>query len=148
MSDEATAAPVTKRKGGRPKKVRHDADPAPVDGNLSCDRVDNKEPGYVYMLVSDDDMPEMLGRGAQRCIRGEEQAKPFYDVRKDSGEADIQVKGLTLMKISQERYDRVQGQALSIARQRLSALRGNAVAQVGNGQFASVSQHEFGRTVQ
>ncbi len=145
MSDEATAS---KPKRGRPKKVRHDADPAPIDGNLSCDRIENKEPGYAYLLVSEDDMPVMLGRGAVVCERDNEQAKPFFDVRAKSGEAHFNIKGLTLMKIRQELYDRAQGQGLSIAQQRLRALRGNAVAQVGNGQFASISEHEYGRSIQ
>jgi hypothetical protein len=146
MSDEATV-PV-KAKRGRPKKVRHDADPAPVDGNLSCDRIDNKEPGFVYSLVSDDDMPEMLGRGYVRCVRGNEQATPFFDIRQGTGEAHFNVKGLTMMKIKQERYDRIQGQALAIARQRTAALRGGAAQQIGGGQYASVSEHEYARSIQ
>lgn len=143
MSDESPEQP--KRRPGRPRKKRHDPVDAPVDGNYGCDVVLNKEKGYQYALVSEDDMPTMLGRGATVCKRDSEQAKPFFDVRKDSGEADFRVKGLTLMKISDELYNRAQAPALAIAKQRMSALKRNATAQIGNGQFASIAQHEYGR---
>ncbi len=148
MSDDATASIPKPKRRGRPPKRRHDPADAPVDGNYGCDVVFNKEPGFHYALVSEDDMPTMLGRGAVVCQRDSETAKPFYDVRKDSGEADFRVKGLTLMKISQELHEKAQSQGLLTARQRLAALRGNSTRQLGNGQLASISEHEYGRSIQ
>lgn len=144
MSDEAPAIPKAAKRRGRPPKKRHDPADAPVDGNYGCDVVFNKEPGFHYALVSEDDMPTMLGRGAVVCQRENEQARPFYDVRKDSGEADFRVKGLTLMKISEKLHEKAQAQGLQTARQRIAALRGNATKQLGNGNFASISEHDGG----
>jgi hypothetical protein len=52
------------------------------------------------------------------------------------------------MKISDELHQRAQAQGINTARQRMAALKRQATAQVGNGQFASISQHEYGRSIQ
>lgn len=145
MSDETPVAP---KRRGRPKKVRHDADAAPVDGNYTDDHVFNKDPDFSYFWASDEDIDKILSRGGAVCKRDSESARPFYDRRNGAGEADIIVKNLTLMKVPKGLQERHEAQALSIARQRTAALRGQAVAQVGNGQNASISQHEYGRTIQ
>lgn len=145
MSDEAPATEIKKAKRGRKPKKRHDVDDAPVTGAGSEERVANKQPGYEYMWVSEDDLPEMYSRGADVCKRDEEQARPYYDMRKDTGEANIKFKGLTLMKIKTELHEKAHARGLTIAKQRMAALKRNAVAQVGSGQFASISQHEYGR---
>lgn len=144
MSDDAIAEPKAPKRRGRPPKKRHDPADAPVDGNYGCDVVFNKEPGFQYALVSEDDMPTMLGRGAVVCQRGSDTARPFYDVRKDSGEADFKVKGLTLMKISDALYAKAQRQGLLTASQRLAGLRRQATSQLGNGQLANISEHDGG----
>src|SRR5262245_18165433 len=111
MSDEA--AP---KRRGRPPKKRHDADAvsadAPLAGNPGIDVVYNKEPGFVYPLVSDDDMAIMLARGAVVCQRGNEQARPHEDRYRDAG--DFKVRGLTMMKISVADYEKYQSQPLAI----------------------------------
>jgi hypothetical protein len=147
MSDDATEVPKPKRRG-RPPKKRHDPADAPVNGNYSDDHVFNKEPGFVYFWASDEDIDKILNRGGVVCKRDSEQARPFFDRRKDVGEADIRVKNLTLMKIPEDLNLRAQQQAQAVAAQRISALRKQATAQVGNGQLAGISQHEYGRSIQ
>ena len=144
MSDEAPAV-VAKKRRGRPPKKRHDVDDAPITGAGSEERVANKQPGYEYMWVSEDDLPEMHYRGAEVCKRDTEQARPYFDLRKDTGEANLKFKGLTLMKIKSELHAKAHARGLAIAQQRSSSLRKNATSQVGSGQFASISQHEYGR---
>jgi len=142
MSDEAVATAPKRR--GRPKKLRHDPEFAPVDGNPGLDVILNKEPGFVYVEASDEDIPTIQGRGGVVCDRESEQARPYHDVRKNAGESHFNIRGLTLMKIPQDLYDRHQkaGEIRSV--QRMTALKRNATAQLGNGQFASISNHEGG----
>lgn len=139
MSDEAVAAKPKRR--GRPPKKRHDVDDAPATGAETDERVLNKEPGYEYMWASEEDMPKLFDRGAELCKRDSEQARPFYDTRKDTGESDIKFKGLSLMKIAKDRNERAQAQSLAIAKQRMAALRRGATGQLGNGQFASINEN-------
>lgn len=140
MSDEE-AQP---KRRGRVSKKRHDPDEAPVDGNPGCDRVFNKEAGFTYVLASDEDIPTILYRGGEVCTRDREQAKPFFDFRKDAGEAEIKVKNLTLMKISDELYEKHQGFGLAEAKRRMAALRRSATQQIGGGQFARIHNDEGG----
>lgn len=144
MSDEIETVAKPKRRG-RPPKKRHDVDDAPVTGAGSDERIANQQPGYKYMWVSEDDLPEMYARGADVCKRDSEQARPFYDMRKDTGEAEMKFKGLTMMKIKKELDEKAQKRGLTIAAQRMANLRKNATAQIGGGQFASISTHEYGR---
>lgn len=145
MSDAELEQP--KKKRGRPpgkKAKRHDPDEAPIDGNPGCDRVFNKEPGFTYVLASDEDIPTIRYRGGEICQRETEQARPFYDQRQSAGEADIKVKNLTLMKLKDEDYEKHQGQGLQVAKQRIASLKKNATARVGTGQDASISNYEGG----
>ena len=140
MSDEAPAVATEKRRG-RPPKKRHDPDDAPITGAQTDERIHNPEPGYKYMWASDEDIPEMYSRGADVCNRGTEQAKPYYDLRRDTGESEIKYKGLTLMKIRTELDEKAQGRGRAIAAQRMAALRRQATGQIGGGQFASINEN-------
>lgn len=135
MSDEISEQPQPKKRRGRPPKVakRHDPDESPIDGNPGIDRIFDKEPGFDYMLASDEDIPEMLYRGAVVCQREGEKARPFYDQRQNAGEADIKVKNLTLMKIETERNDKIKNRGLAQAKQRMKALNVSATQRVGSG---------------
>lgn len=145
MSDEQLEQP--KKKRGRPpgkKAKRHDPDEAPIDGNPGCDRVFNKEPGFTYVLASDEDIPTIRYRGGEICQRDSEQARPFYDQRQNSGESDIKVKNLTLMKLKDEDYAKHQGQGLSAARSRSAALHKSATGAVGGGLSSINTNFEDG----
>ena len=144
MSDEATATAtqVTKKRRGRPPKKRHDPDPAPIDGNRAFDKVQNKEAGYEYMLVSDEDMQEMKFRGAVICERDSESAKLLYDDREKAGEAHIGFRELTLMKIRVEDAERARAPGFARAKQRMAAMRKEPMR--GNNQYANVSEFEGG----
>ncbi len=146
MSDEATPAiqKPSKRRGRPPGKKRHDPEDAPVNGNYTDDHVFNKEPGFAYFWASDDDIDRILNRGGVICQRGVETARPFYDRRKDAGESEIKVKNLTLMKIADDLQARHEQQGLTEAKRRLGALRRQGTAQLGNGNFASISEHDGG----
>ena len=145
MSDETPETKPAKRRGRPPgKKAKRAVDEAPIDGNPGCDRIFNREPGFDYMLASDEDIPTMLYRGAVVCQRDNEQAKPFFDQRQKAGEADIKVKNLTLMKIDSEKNAAIQSQGLSIAKQRLAALKRGAVGSVGGGLSSINTNFEDG----
>ena len=144
MSDEATAVPAPKKRRGRPAKKRHDPADAPVNGNYTDDHVFNKDPDFVYFWASDEDIDKVLNRGGTVCKRDSEQARPFFDRRKDAGEADIVVKNLTLMKVPRELQAAHESFGLTEARRRLQALRKQGTAQLGNGNHASISEHEGG----
>lgn len=136
MSDEISEQPQPKKRRGRPPKSatkRHDPDESPIDGNPGIDRIFDKEPGFDYMLASDEDIPEMLYRGAVVCQRESESARPFYDQRQNAGEADIKVKNLTLMKIDAERNGKIKAIGLKQAQQRMKALNVSATQRVGSG---------------
>jgi hypothetical protein len=141
MSDEVVAAP---KRRGRPKKLRHDPVDAPVNGNYTDDHVFNKDPAFAYFWASDEDIDRVLNRGGIVCKRDSEQARPFFDRRKDAGEADIVVKNLTLMKVPRELQDAHERRDLTEAGRRLAALRRQGTAQLGNGNHASISEHEGG----
>lgn len=145
MSDEA--APELKKRRGRPpgkKAKRHGPEDAPIDGNPGCDVILNRDPAFDYMLASDEDIPTMLYRGAVVCQRDNEQARPFFDMRQNAGEADIKVKNLTVMKIEKAKNAKFQGQGLSIAKQRLASLKRNAVGSVGGGLSSINTNFEDG----
>ena len=142
MSDE-TVAPAPKRRG-RPKKLRHDPVDAPVNGNYTDDHVFNKDPAFVYFWASDDDIDRVLNRGGSVCKRDSEQARPFFDRRKDAGEADIIVKNLTLMKVPRDMQEAHEKRDTAEAARRLGALRRQGTAQLGNGNLASISEHDGG----
>lgn len=147
MSDEAIEAPKPQKRRGRPaKKRRHDPADAPVNGDYTDDHVFNKEPGYSYFWASEEDIDRLLNRGAVICQRDSEQARPFYDRRKDAGESAIVVKNLTLMKIANELQARHEATGLTEAKRRMSALRRDGTRQLGNGQLASISEHDGGYT--
>jgi hypothetical protein len=86
----------------------------------------------------------VLNRGGQVCKRDSEQARPFFDRRKDAGEADIIVKNLTLMKVPREMQEAHEKRDTSEAARRLGALRRQGTAQLGNGNLASISEHDGG----
>ena len=144
MSDETPELP--KKRRGRPpgKKAKQAQDEAPIDGNPGCDRIFNKEPGFDYCLASDEDIPTVLWRGGVVCQRDSEHARPFFDQRQNAGEADIKVKNLTLMKIETEKNAKVQNQGLSVAKQRLAALKRGAVGSVGGGLSSINTNFEDG----
>lgn len=147
MSDAATPETKPAKRRGRPpgkKAKRHDPEDAPIDGNPGCDVVMNRDPDFDYMLASDEDIPTMLWRGAVVCQRESEQAKPFFDQRQNAGEADIKVKNLTLMKIEKEKNAKIQSQGLTVAKQRLAALKRGAVGQVGSGLSSINTNFEDG----
>jgi hypothetical protein len=146
MSDEAVEQPKQQKRRGRPPKKRYDPADAPVDGNYTDDYVFNKDPGFVYFWASDDDIDRILNRGGEICKRESEQARPFYDRRKDAGEADIVVKNLTLMKIRREIQDKHEAFGLTEAKRRLGALRREGTRQLGNGNLATISEHDGGYT--
>lgn len=142
MSDEAVATAPKRR--GRPKKLRHDPVDAPVNGNYTDDHVFNKDPEFVYFWTSDEDIDRVLNRGGTVCKRDSEQARPFFDRRKDAGEADIIVKNLTLMKVPRAMQEAHDKQGLSESARRLAALRRQGTAQLGNGNYASIQEHDGG----
>lgn len=144
MSDEAIEAPKPQKRRGRPSKKRHDPADAPVNGNYTDDHVFNKEPGFDYFWASDDDIDRLLNRGAVICQRESETARPFYDRRKDAGESAIVVKNLTLMKIQHDLQARHEAVGLTEAKRRVAALRRDGTRQLGNGNLASISEHDGG----
>lgn len=147
MSDEATATePKPAKRRGRPPKKRHDPADAPVNGNYADDHVFNKEPGYTYFWASEEDIDKVLNRGGVICNRDSEQARPFYDRRKNAGESTIVVKNLTLMKISNELQAQHEQAGLTEAKRRLGALRRDGTRQLGNGNLAMISEHDGGYT--
>jgi hypothetical protein len=144
MSDEAVEQPKQQKRRGRPPKKRHDPADAPVDGNYTDDHVFNKDPAFVYFWASEEDIPKILDRGGAVCKRDEETARPFYDRRKDAGESDIVVKNLTLTKIPRELQERHEASGLTEAKRRLGALRREGTRQIGNGNYANLSEHDGG----
>jgi hypothetical protein len=146
MSEEAVEQPKPLKRRGRPPKKRHDPADAPVDGNYTDDHVFNKDPNFCYFWASEEDIDRILNRGGTICKRDEEQARPFYDRRKDAGEANIVVKNLTLMKVPRELQEKHEAFGLTEAKRRLGALRRDGTRQLGNGNYATVSEHEGGYT--
>lgn len=134
MSDEAIAEQPKKRRG-RPAKVkRHDPDEAPIDGNEGVDRVFNKDPDFVYFLAEQsEDVSKILNRGGEVCLRGENSPRPYYDNRRNAGEAEIKVKDLVLMREPRESFEKRQKTHLATAHQRMKALNVQATQKVGAG---------------
>jgi hypothetical protein len=144
MSDDAIAGPKPQKRRGRPPKKRHDPADAPVNGNYTDDHVFNKDPDFAYFWASDEDIDKVLNRGGVVCKRDSEQARPFFDRRKDAGEADIVVKNLTLMKVPRALQEAHEKRDLSEAARRLAAMRREGTRQLGNGNLASISEHDGG----
>ena len=140
---DSPEAPKQKPRRGRPPKVRrHDPVNAPVDGDPGVDIILNREPGYRYYLASDEDIPKLLYRGAERCERDKETAKPVFDVRAGAGDAHIEVKGLTMMKITEELATRAERPGLEQHGRRMKQLHKAATAPLGDGTHAFIRQHQ------
>lgn len=111
MSDEPEAFagsndPVKpRRRPGRPKKLRHDPDPAPIDGDYVLDRIVNKEIGVDYALVSRRQRAPMQARGWTPERWGTDCARPQWDYNEHKDGDEVTVNGeLTLMKMPASRH--------------------------------------------
>lgn len=110
--------PVVKRKRGRPPKVlgrsvpvqrRNDPEDAPVGGAYRPLDVINKNPGYHYLWCSAPEMGMRRFHGYLVESWGPDSAKSPWDTGTDRREGEAYtVNELTLMKIANERFEKIQ----------------------------------------
>lgn len=137
MSDESTSevqAPPPARKRGRPpgnKRKRHDATPAPIDGDYQPLDVVGKQAGFDYVALSDHDRQRRghwyeVERWSETC------AHPPWDVFTDDKRGkEVKINGqLTLMRIPTARNQARKDRELAAYRE---ASRGPSSAAEGRG---------------
>jgi hypothetical protein len=107
-----------------PRK-RKDPDEAPIDGDRAFDRVINKKKGYTYKWLSDDDIPRFKAMGYTREERGDDAARPVFDMGGE-GDAGYRVGSLTLYAAPDALAQRFDGYAQSEADKRMSTVRREA----------------------
>lgn len=117
-----------------PRK-RKDPDEAPVDGDYSLDVVLNKQKGYTYKLLSEEDIPRFRAYGFTREDRGPDAAHPAFDLGANSDMPDYQVKGLTLYKAPDAIAKRLDSVSQRAADHRMAEIREQARA--SGGQFTT-----------
>jgi len=120
-------------------KKRQDPADAPIDGDYSLDQVVNKDPAFKYAMLHAEDMPKYRSLGYVPEERGPDAAKPRWDSSTET-DAGYKVRDLTLMKIPRSLAERIDGQALGVAKRRTETLK-REFTQAG-GQFA-VPQNNF-----
>jgi len=143
MSDETeTVVPKVRRKPGRKPKLRHDPDPAPIDGDYQNDQITNKQPGWDYGLVSPRLRGRYIAQGWQVERYGPDCARPLWDYgeHKDGDEVREMNGQLTLMKIPTERRERITQRERQWHTDAKAALKRTAEATGGKfNQFRGVS---------
>lgn len=117
-------------------RKRKDADEAPIDADYRLDVVRNKEKGFRYAWVSDDDMPLMRARGYSRVERSTDPdatAPAFDSANAEDTEFRVGRNRLLLMKIPEERARRIEAGPLQEAAARVAAIKLNAQGGAGGG---------------
>lgn len=117
-------------------RKRKDPIDAPIDGDYAQDRIVNKQAGWKYLLLSEEDVPRYKAMGATLEERGPDSARPEFASGTEEG-SGYKVGNLTLYKIPEELADRFDRRAQQIADQRSQSL----------GRFKNNSDVSHGRDI-
>lgn len=99
---EQLAAKLGEVRRQRKAKPRHDAPPAPVDGDYDPLRLTNTDPAFEYYWASDKDRARLGGRGWVEEAWGPMSAQPLYYYGQQTRGSAIRFQELTLMKLPVE----------------------------------------------